>query len=292
MRKERILIWIYEVCQIIKEYIGRSCSFGCAYKKMNKTYVNRILKDTDYVRCGGTEEEKKAAQYLIDRCADFGVEAHMESFEIQMAYIKVDKLYADGKEIPCKAYKNCGSVDLTADFVYAPDLTDVTLNSVKDKIVLLDGGIPYNTYQDLYEHGAKGFICWVGNVNYRDNDIDQRELRPHVSMGKIIPGACINAKDAFSLVKDKTKEIHMVIEQDEYMGASQNVVAEIPGTTDEWIVFTAHYDSTSLSHGAYDNMTGCIGLLGIMEAMKMENNIVLEILIMMVLCYVVMGLHL
>ena len=33
-------------------------------------------------------------------------------------------------------------------------------------------------------------------------------------------------------------------------------------------MLTAHYDSTSLSHGAYDNMSGCAGLLGIMEAMK------------------------
>ncbi|MBR0087364.1 MAG: Zn-dependent exopeptidase M28 [Lachnospiraceae bacterium] len=46
------------------------------------------------------------------------------------------------------------------------------------------------------------------------------------------------------------------------------MVAEIPGSTDEWIVLTAHYDSTSLSHGAYDNMTGCIGLLGIMDELS------------------------
>ena len=51
------------------------------------------------------------------------------------------------------------------------------------------------------------------------------------------------------------------------MGVSQNVVAEIPGASDEYITLTAHYDSTSLSHGAYDNMSGCIGLLGIMDCL-------------------------
>ena len=40
------------------------------------------------------------------------------------------------------------------------------------------------------------------------------------------------------------------------------------GTKEEWIVLTAHYDTTSLSHGAYDNMSGCAGLLGIMDYMK------------------------
>ena len=31
------------------------------------------------------------------------------------------------------------------------------------------------------------------------------------------------------------------------------------------ITFTAHYDSTSLSEGAYDNMSGCVGLLSMAE---------------------------
>ena len=45
------------------------------------------------------------------------------------------------------------------------------------------------------------------------------------------------------------------------------------GTKEEWIVLTAHYDTTSLSHGAYDNMSGCAGLLGIMEYMKDKSAI-------------------
>ena len=40
----------------------------------------------------------------------------------------------------------------------------------------------------------------------------------------------------------------------------------VPGETDEYIILTAHYDSTSLSQGAYDNMTGSAGLLGIAES--------------------------
>ena len=68
-------------------------------------------------------------------------------------------------------------------------------------------------------------------------------------------------------MKSAPKTVSIRIEQKESAGESQNVVAEIPGKTDEWIVLSAHYDSTPLSHGAYDNMSGCIGLLGIMEAL-------------------------
>ncbi|MBQ8816087.1 MAG: Zn-dependent exopeptidase M28, partial [Lachnospiraceae bacterium] len=58
----------------------------------------------------------------------------------------------------------------------------------------------------------------------------------------------------------------IILEQSEYKGESYNVVAELPGETDEWIVINAHYDTTELSTGAYDNMSGCIGVLGIAEA--------------------------
>ena len=56
--------------------------------------------------------------------------------------------------------------------------------------------------------------------------------------------------------------------QREYEGRSHNVLAELPGKREEWIVLTAHYDTTAHSHGAYDNMTGCAGLLWVMEALK------------------------
>lgn len=46
------------------------------------------------------------------------------------------------------------------------------------------------------------------------------------------------------------------------------MIAELPGETDEWIVLSAHYDTTPLSVGSYDNMTGCLGLLGVMEQLK------------------------
>ena len=45
------------------------------------------------------------------------------------------------------------------------------------------------------------------------------------------------------------------------MGDSHNVILDLPGETDEMIVLSAHYDSTPLSQGVYDNMSGSVGLL-------------------------------
>ena len=78
----------------------------------------------------------------------------------------------------------------------------------------------------------------------------------------------IHSGQAMELVKNKVKNIRLEIFQHEYDGESHNVIAEIPGKREEYIVLSAHYDTTSLSHGAYDNMSGCAGLLGIMEQLK------------------------
>ncbi len=234
---------------------------------MKVTKIRQIIKDTDYVRTGGTKEELKAAEYLKAQCEELGVKAKLENFKVQMAKMKNAQLLIDGKEIACKGYYNCGSGEIEAPFLYLPNTDPASLTFAKDCIVLLDSGISYFVYKDLTEAGVKGIITFDGNVNFRDSDIDQKELRAYVHEGKKTLAVNINAKDAVKIVKSGAKTAKIVIDEEEYEDNSRDVVAEIPGTSDEWIALTAHYDSTSLSHGSYDNMTGCIGLLGIMEEM-------------------------
>ena len=132
---------------------------------------------------------------------------------------------------------------------------------------MFDGYLGYWKYQDLLEKGAVGFISYDGNANYADRDIDQRELREFVHKGNKMLGVNINAKDAIELVKAGAVTAVITLEQEEYSGDSHNVILDIPGKNGKYIVFTAHYDSTSLSQGSYDNMSGSIGLLGILEAL-------------------------
>ena len=232
---------------------------------MHVQKINQIFADTAYVRMGGTDEELKCAAYLQAQCEELGLGSHLESFEVDMATIKEAKLSIDGQEITCKGYFNAGSGQIKAPFYYLRSTDKYSLSQCKDKIVMIDGYMGYWMYQDLLENGAIGFITYDGNANYSDRDIDQRELRSFVSKGNKIPGVNINAKDAIEIIKNGAQTAKIVLKQDEYKGESRNVVMEMPGEVDEWIVFTAHYDSTSLSTGAYDNMSGSVGLLGIAE---------------------------
>ena len=235
---------------------------------MKAELIEKIFADTAYVRMGGSEQELKTANYIKAVCASLGLDAHLEAFEVDMATVHTATLTVDGRDIPCKGYLCAGSGEVEAPLYYlVEDYDRYALTQCRGKIVLFDGYLGCWKYRDMLESGALAFVSYDGNVNYVDRDIDHRELRSYVSEGNKIPGVNINVKDAVSIIEQNGsgKMARITLAQDEYKGNSHNVVLDLPGQTDEMIVFTAHYDTTSLSQGAYDNMSGCIGLIGLAE---------------------------
>lgn len=232
---------------------------------MNAKEIMQIFSDTAYVRMGGTDAELRTAEYLRDKVRKLGYEAQIVPFEVPMSVIEEAVFCVDGKEIPCKGYFCCGTGEVEAPLYYLRDKDKLSLSMCKGKIVMIDGYLGYWMYQDLREHGAVGFVTYDGNANYADRDIDQRELRSWVHQGNRMLGVNINAKDAVALIQSGARSAKIRISQEETTGNSHNVILDIPGETEEYIAFTAHYDTTSLSQGAYDNMSGSVGLLGIVE---------------------------
>ncbi len=232
---------------------------------MDTKQLEQYFLDTAYIRTGGSAEELKCAKYIKEQCKKLGGKAALESFEVEVADIQEARLFVDGKEIACKGYKLAGSGEVEAPFYYMPANDRYSLAECRGKIVMVDGYLGYWVYQDILENGAVGFVTYDGNANYVDEDIDQRELRPQVSKGNKIPGVNINAKSAIELINGEPKTAKIVLTQKEKKGKSHNVVLDLPGECDEYIVLTAHYDSTALSQGVYDNMSGSVGLLALVE---------------------------
>ena len=237
---------------------------------MNNRALKQLFIDTDFVHRSGTKEELQVAELLKARCEALGASARIEAFPVPMAEIEEAHVYADGKEIPAKGLFCCGSGEIEGELYYMPAQDKVSVAGAKDKIVLMDtGGIGFFGYQDLMEAGAKGILFQYGDLHNGNRDIDERDLRAAVvgEQPKVLC-AMLHVSTAVALVKNKTKRVRIAIKQREYEGESHNVVAELPGKNSEWITLSAHYDTTALSHGAYDNMTGCAGLLGVLDALK------------------------
>ena len=233
---------------------------------MKSQLIERIFAETAYVRMGGSDEELRAANYIKGICEELGLDAHLEYFEVDMATMHEATLTIDGKSIECKGYLCAGSGEVEAPLYYLTSDDKYSLSCCRGNIVMIDGYLGAWRYRDMIANGAVGFITYDGNVNFVDRDIDQRELRAAaVGDCEKILGVNINAKDAVELIKAEAKMAKITLKQDEYKGKSHNVVVDLPGEIDEYIIFTAHYDSTSLSQGAYDNMSGCVGLIGMAE---------------------------
>ena len=232
--------------------------------------LQKIFDDTDFVHTSGTERGTAGSRVFKSAVRDLGERRIWKRSVCRWVTLREAQSDADGEEIECRACQCCGSGSVEGELYYMPGTDPISIAGAKDKIVLLDmAGVTHFVYQDLMKAGAKAILFQHGNMYYPHADIDQRDLREAVvGDGKKVLCATIHSGEAVRLVKTGVKQIRLEVQQKEYDGKSHNVIAELPGTCDEWIVLSAHYDTTSLSHGAYDNMSGCAGLLGILEQMK------------------------
>ena len=232
---------------------------------MNSKMIEKILSDTAYVRTSGTKEELACAEYIKSLCSDMNLNAKIEAFPITMYKTNIARLVVDGKEIPCRAFNGSASKTVKGKFYYLRTTDAPSLKKCKDKIVLVNNPVNFTLYDQLIENEALGIIAYTGTVLSDDRDIDQREICFELPKDSRLPIVNVNVNDAVSLVRKDSKFAEITVEQTSYIGESHNVILDIEGEKDETIIISAHYDSTFLSTGAYDNMSSCIGLLYLAE---------------------------
>lgn len=81
-----------------------------------------------------------------------------------------------------------------------------------------------------------------------------------------IPAAGISAETAASLTADGSKQIRIRIEAKSEPRRTENLLLDIPGRIDEWVVLSAHIDGHHMSESAMDNGTGLAAVLNALRA--------------------------
>ena len=235
-----------------------------------------FLKNIYFVRTGGSEEEKNAANLIKEEVVKLGGSAELESFEIDGSNVKVAKLFIGGKEYECAGSGYSGNTPeegVEGEFIFISSEEDLNMHSLKGKIVLVNSKImPHKYYVKAVKDGALGIILTTGNVYKGKEEVD---LDPYLTReinykeGKI-PTVIIRMSDAEKILEKLPNKAKLTLIAEDYKCNSQNVVAEIKGTEkpEEIITLTAHYDSVSFSKGAFDNGTGCITLLQLFDYYK------------------------
>lgn len=238
---------------------------------MKKYNSFKLIEKISFERLGGSKEELKAAKIIQEELKKTNLDSTLETFlvdhyEVKEVSLKVLEPYE--KTIKATGYGLSGNTPkegIKAPLVYIENGYPANLVNVKDKIVLINGRMPYKLYENLIKEGALGFISLSGSLydEVEKTDLEERTLRElHYKHGKI-PGVTIRMSDGEELIKNKAQIVNLKLTQTESKRTSHNVVATIEGSLykDKIIGISAHYDSVRFSSGAYDNATGSATIL-------------------------------
>lgn len=231
-------------------------------------YQYALTEKLSFLRYGGTAEEKRAAEILMQEIENAGgkgeyMEFTIPAYELVKCTAKVTSPFE--KELEVIPYGMSGELPeggKTLKFYYAGrGIADdyIGMDDLSDTAVMIND-LSFDAYKLLCERNAVAFITVAGkHQNSSENsDLVPRNLRPKMLENGKVPGFSIWAKDATELVRDGAETIHLELRENEYEATSQNVIADIPGTEkpEETVVITAHYDSVLVGEGAWDNATG------------------------------------
>lgn len=228
-----------------------------------------LLRELAFERVSGSEEEKKAAERLLDVALSTGAQAHIEEFPVPCGMVDHARLVVTSpyeKEYEVTGYEraaNTPEAGLDGEFYYAEDLLPLHLAHARGKIVMINGRLRRADYEKLQKAGAAAILTFSGTTIDRESetDCDIRKLRETMTepFGDAV-ALNLRAADAAEIVRRGAKTMHIELIGERYTGTSRNVCAVIEGAKhpDEIISLGAHYDSVYFSTGVYDNMSGSV----------------------------------
>lgn len=223
-------------------------------------------------RLVGSRSEAQAALLLRERLrAIDGARVGEHCFEYSSWADRESSLSIDGAQRPCHALiwsAQTPPAGIEAEVVDVGRGTEQEFGRVelKGKIALVQHEYPFASdtihrrvkYNRARERGAAAFLI----ANNLPGDLlvggscgqDERTN---------IPGFGIS-REAAELIKPGSRA-HLRHAGERSAAVGTNLIAELPGTGDEWIVVCAHYDGHNLAQSALDNATGVAAALAVLR---------------------------
>jgi Zn-dependent M28 family amino/carboxypeptidase len=266
--------------KIEKEIIGEVWQTSQIYENM------LVLADEIGSRFAGTPSEKQAQKYLVNKLKEYGYEnARASPFNYNgwkrgSVTLKMTAPVERKFDAISLAMSPGGTVE--ADVINLgtgspEEFEAVKPEDVKGKIVLCSSATSptgkrvhrRTKYGYAVKYGAVGFIF----MNHNPGQLAPTgSLRPSYRMGGEIPGIGVSLETGSLMlrlakgkpVKAKFTDKSKVIPDSK----SANIVAELPGRIDEWIVVGGHYDGHDIAQGAMDNLSGTAVTLELARVLK------------------------
>lgn len=246
--------------------------------------VANVMADLDAIcetggRFAGTESEVLAREYLASRLEKITGAAPKRMSIEDTGWARGDasiQRISDGKVFPCVSLVRSPE---TPEDGLVTDLIDIGRGTKADfdtHADVIPGNIVMVRHEYMFaaqtthrrvkydwaiDRGAAGFLITShlpGNFPVTGSS--------GATPTRGIPAAGISAETAAALTNDGAKQIKMRIAAKSEPRRTENLILDIPGHTDEWVVLSAHIDGHHLSESAMDNGTGLAAVLNALAA--------------------------
>jgi Zn-dependent M28 family amino/carboxypeptidase len=263
-----------------KDLIGETWQNTEIYKNM------LILADEIGSRFPGTRSEKLAQKYLVNKFKEYGYE-NSQAIPFKYYGWKRGSVIFEITE-PVNRKLEAISLAMSPGGTVEAEVINLGTGSpaefkavdpldVKGKIVLCSSATSpegkrihrRTKYGYAVKYGAVGFIF----MNHNPGQLAPTgSLRPSYRMGGEIPGVGVSLETGSLLLRlAKLKQLKVRFSDKSKIvpdSVSANIMAELSGKTDEWIVVGGHYDGHDISQGAMDNLSGVAVILELARIMK------------------------
>jgi len=245
-----------------------------------------VMADEIGSRFAGTPSEKEAQRYMVGKLKEYGyADARVEPFNYygwKRGPVKLEMTSPAEREFEAISLAMSPGGEVEAEVIDlgtgSPEEFEVVdPKDVEGKIVMCSSATSpkgkrvhrRTKYGYAVEYGAVGFIF----MNHNPGQLPPTgSLRPSYRMGGEIPGVGVSLETGshlLRLAKDKRLRVRLSDESKVIPDTeSANIVAELPGETDEWIVVGGHYDGHDIATGAMDNLSGTVVTMELARAFK------------------------
>ena len=224
-------------------------------------HIKKLAVDIG-ARPGGSKEDQEAAKYIKSYFEELGLETSVQEFEINTGYtthqsLEVTQPYHES--IPCEGMSligQTGKQGITGELIHIETTDEEYLTPAITGKIVITSGVKRKNIERIAELKPLGFIL-IENYPKVQRKHFWGQYPQDKEYGNF-PSVRIRFEDGLKLLKGNATHAKIVVEAEKVTRKTQNVVAELKGTTnpDEIILVGGHYDTVPDVRGASDNAGG------------------------------------
>ena len=228
-------------------------------------------------RPSGTEEERRAAEYVASEFEAMGLETAVEEFEATTARVvskKLEVLEPYREDVPCEVMPLFGGTapsGVVGDLIFLDTADEEYLTPEVRGKVILTSAIPSNrkkAYGILSRLKPLAMIVIESSPRIPAKNL-YGSLTVKERFGEF-PTVRVTYEDGLKLLEKKAKRVRVIAEAEEVKVKSRNVVGELKGSErpEEIVVVGGHYDTVLEVSGAEDNAGGTAIVMELAKVFK------------------------